>query len=169
MPMAYGYAQQLVAHYPDADETIVFPAILLHDVGWTMVPQELHLQSLVGGSPLADRRRDMSRLHETEGARIAGEILTALHYDPQKISEIQQIIDGHDTRQESLSLNDALVKDADKLWRYAPESAAICARWNQVEMTPYLNYVEQRIETWLFTEKAKEMARSLLAQHTYGD
>lgn len=30
------------------------------------------------------------------------------------------IIDGHDSRREALSLEDAVVKDADKLWRVTP-------------------------------------------------
>ncbi len=163
MPMAYEYARQLAAHYPEANADIVLPAILLHDVGYTVVPEELQMKALAG-SPSPDKRWDMIRLHEVEGANIANKILTALNYDPDKIAEIQQIINGHDSRQESLSLNDALVKDADKLWRYAPASVRLCARWNQLALGPYLDFVELRIEPWFFTDKAKEIARSLLTQ-----
>jgi len=35
----------LLAHYPEADEEIVLPAILLHDVGWKMVPEEKELNA----------------------------------------------------------------------------------------------------------------------------
>jgi len=163
MPMAYEFARQLLVHHPDADEAVVLPAILLHDVGWMKVAPDLQMQALVG-SANQDRRPDMSRLHETEGARIAGEILTSVNYDPAKIREIQHIIDGHDTRREALSLNDALVKDADKLWRFDPIGVPICAEWNELSPGPYLDFVESRIETWLFTDQAKEIARTLLAQ-----
>ncbi|MBE7551651.1 MAG: HD domain-containing protein [Anaerolineales bacterium] len=163
MPRAYDYARQLLASYPEADETVVLPAILLHDTGWMMVTPDLQMQALVG-SANQDKRPEVSRLHETEGARIAGEILTALNYDTAKTAEIQRIIDGHDTRREALSLNDALVKDADKLWRFDPVGVPICAQWNELALGPYLDFVEARIESWLFTSRAKDLARTLLAQ-----
>jgi hypothetical protein len=163
MPLAYEFARQLLTSHSDADEAVVLPAILLHDVGWMKVAPDLQMQALVG-SANQDRRPDMSRLHETEGARIAGEILASLNYDPVKIKEIRQIIDGHDTRREALSLNDALVKDADKLWRFDPVGVPICAEWNELPLGPYLDFVETRIETWFFTDQAKTLARTLLAQ-----
>jgi hypothetical protein len=163
MPMAYDYARQLLTHYPEADEAVVLPAILLHDTGWMMVTPDLQMQALVG-SANQDKRPEVSRFHETEGARIAGEILTSLNYDATKINEIQTIIDGHDTRREALSLNDALVKDADKLWRFDPVGVPICAEWNELALEPYLAFVEARIEMWLFTGRAKAIASTLLAQ-----
>jgi hypothetical protein len=163
MPLAHKFARQLLAHYPAADEAVVLPAILLHDVGWHIIPDNLQTQALVG-SPKSDNRPDIARRHETEGARIAAEILTSLNYDPARIVEIQRIIDGHDTRPEALSLNDALVKDADKLWRFDPLGAPICARWNQMEVGPFLDFFEAKIESILFTDKAKQMAYTLLAQ-----
>lgn len=163
MPRAYGYARQLLAHYPEADEAVVLPAILLHDTGWMMITPDLQMQALVG-SANQDKRPEVSRLHETEGARIAGEILTSLNYDTAKITEIQSIIDGHDTRREALSLNDALVKDADKLWRFDSVGVPICAQWNELALGPYLDFVESRIESWLFTGQAREMAHALVAQ-----
>lgn len=163
MPLAYEFARQLLAHYPEADEAVVLPAILLHDVGWSVIPDELQVQALVG-SPRRDNRPDIARRHEIEGARIAAEILTSLDHEAAKIAEIQQIIDGHDTRPEALSLNDALVKDADKLWRFDPAGAPICAHWNGMETGLFLDFFEAKIEPMLFTERAKEMARALLAQ-----
>jgi len=163
MPLAYAFARQLLPHYPDADEAVVLPAILLHDVGWYAIPGDLQTQALVG-SPNSDKNPEISRRHETEGARLAGELLTSLAYNAAKIAEIQRIIDGHDTRREALSINDALVKDADKLWRFDPAGAPICADWNGMEVGPFLDFFESKIETILFTEKAQEMACDLLRQ-----
>jgi HD superfamily phosphodiesterase len=163
MPLAFEFARQLLAHYPNADEAVVLPAILLHDVGWYVIPDELQTQALVG-SPKRDNNPGISRRHEIEGARIAGEILTSLGYEAAKITEIQRIIDGHDTRPDALSLNDALVKDADKLWRFDPIGAPICAGWNRIEVGPFLDFFEAKIDSILFTDRAKEMARTLLAQ-----
>ncbi|MFN8459888.1 MAG: HD domain-containing protein [Anaerolineae bacterium] len=163
MPRAYEYARRLLAYYPEADEAVVLPAIFLHDVGYSLIPDDLQMQALIGGTN-ENARFDVSRRHEIEGARIAGEILAGLNYAADKIAEIQLIIDGHDTRREALSLNDKLVKDADKLWRFDPVGVPICARWNERDIGPYLDFVETRIETWLFTDRAREVACTLLAE-----
>ena len=81
-----------------------------------------------------------------------------------KIVEIQSIIEGHDTRQEALSLNDALVKDADKLWRFDPVSASIAPHLAEMAIGPWLDFIESKIESWMLTDRAKEIAYELLAQ-----
>jgi HD superfamily phosphodiesterase len=162
LPLAYDYARRLLAAYPEADESIVLPAILLHDIGYFNVPEETHLSGLAGApkgwSP------DVTRLHEVEGARLAGEILARLDYPPEKIALIQQIIDGHDSHPAAHSREDALVKDADKLWRYSAVAARICSAWNNQTPLEYLDFCESRIEKWLLTEKGRELAREELAQ-----
>lgn len=160
LPLAYEFAKQLLAFYPDADESIVLPAILLHDVGWKMVPEEKQLNAF--GPKATDKAAN--RLHEVEGVRIAGEILTSLDYDADKIREILTIIDGHDSRLEALSLNDQLVKDADKLWRFTSTGVNIDYRRFGVELSPYLEYLDHKIEEWLFTPEAKTIARAELTK-----
>ena len=115
------FARRLLAFYPKADEEIVLPAIVLHDVGWKKVPEGKQLSAF--GPKASDKKTQ--RFHETEGVRIAKKILTRLDYDQNKTLEILSIIDGHDTRKEALSLNDQLVKDADKLWRFTPTGVDI--------------------------------------------
>lgn len=65
------------------DEDIVIPAILLHDTGWKRVPAELHLKAF---GPQATRP-ELNRLHETEGVKIAKEILQKLKYGAQKLKK----------------------------------------------------------------------------------
>jgi hypothetical protein len=36
-------ALQLLDHYPAADESVVLPAVILHDVGWKMIPAQEQL------------------------------------------------------------------------------------------------------------------------------
>jgi HD superfamily phosphohydrolase YqeK len=88
--LSYDFARRLLAHYPDADEAIVLPAIILHDVGWKMVPEEKQLNAF--GPKAKDKKT--KRVHEKEGVRIAEEILTRLNYDEEKIREILSIIDS---------------------------------------------------------------------------
>ena len=32
--ISYEFARRLLTHYPEADEEVVLPAVILHDVGW---------------------------------------------------------------------------------------------------------------------------------------
>ncbi len=165
VPLVYDFAQRLLTHYPKADEDIVLPAILLHDIGWKMVPEARQLKAF--GPHATDE--DARRLHETEGVRLAGEILTALNYDIDKIQEILSIIDGHDTRHEALSLNDKLVKDADKLWRFTPTGINIDHHRFGIELEKYLGWISTMIDGWMFTPEAKTMAQAALAQASLPD
>ena len=158
--LSYAFARRLLAHYPNADDEIVLPAIVLHDVGWKMVPEEKQLSAF--GPKVKDKKTQ--RIHETEGVKIAEEILTLLNYDKEKILEILSIIDGHDTRQEALSLNDQLVKDADKLWRFTPVGVDIDHTRFGIARDSYIKWLDTVIDDWLFTPEAKEMALAALAE-----
>ena len=103
------------------DEDIVIPAIILHDVGWIRAPEAMQLKAF---GPTAVNP-ELNRTHEIEGACIAEEILKQVKYDQTKTEQILEIIEGHDSRGEPLSLNDMIVKDADKLWRYTKSGLEI--------------------------------------------
>ena len=108
--IAYSFALKLL-EAEGGDEKIVIPAVLLHDVGWKTVPEELQLKAFGPG------RNDLeiNRIHEVEGAKIARELLQQAGYDPELVDQIVEIILEHDSRHEAISHNDALVKDSDKL------------------------------------------------------
>lgn len=156
--ISYTFSRQLLKHYSDADEDIVLPAILLHDVGWKAVPEEK--QSGAFGPNTKDT--ETRRLHEIEGASIAREILHLINYDGLKIAEITAIIDGHDSRKEALSLNDAIVKDADKLWRFTPIGFDIDHIRFGIDRNSYLIYLDSIIDQWFLTPVARDMAREAL-------
>ena len=152
--ICYRMAKRLLARYPEADPGVVLPAILLHDVGWKMVPEERQKHAF---GPYA-KDMEARRIHEVEGVRIAKEILDSIGYDPAKTAEILIIIDGHDSREEALSLNDALVKDADKLFRFDPEGFDIDYKRFGLEKLKYASHLRRIIDKWFFTVAAKEFA-----------
>ena len=160
VPLAYMHARELLMSYPAVDADVVIPAILLHDVGWKSIPEED--QGLAYGPTVEDE--SLRRLHEIESMRIATEILSAVDYDPRKIEKIVRIIDGHDTRAGSLSEEDSLVKDADKLWRFT----SIGVDYHHVQfgkaLNEYVMWLGQQIDRWFFTERGKQMARTALAE-----
>jgi len=159
IPVVYAFAQQLLVAHPAADPTIVLPAALLHDNGYANVPEALLFQGLAGAP--TGFRPDITRLHEIEGVKIARTILAALNYDPTKIETICTIIDGHDSRLEALSLEDALVKDADKLWRFTAIGVQTSSPWMPMAPLPFLAYCVTKIERWFFTDTAQRMAHQL--------
>ena len=155
----YHFTKQLLILHPEADSAIVLPAILLHDVGWSTVPANKQLQSFGPHMIYPELRRQ----HETEGARIAKEILSELGTDSTQIDEIVAIIDGHDTRKDSLSINDSLVKDADKLWRYTPFGLETVGEWFHYTVDEQMALLDKWIGTRFYTETARHMARGLFA------
>jgi hypothetical protein len=152
--ISYDFAKRLLTYYPEADKEIVLPAILLHDVGWKMVPEEKQLNAF--GPTVKDKKTQ--RFHEIEGARIANKILKSLNYNEKLKREIVTIIDGHDTRLKGLSLNDKLVKDADKLCRFTPTGVNIDHTRFKFPRKSYIDWITQMIEDWFFTPEAKDMA-----------
>ena len=160
VPCSYDFARRLLRFHPSADPDIVLPAVLLHDVGWKMVPEDKQRDAF--GPEVKDL--ETHRFHETEGARIAGEILASMDYDREKTAEILSIIDGHDSRKEPLSLNDKLVKDSDKLWRFTPYCVKIAHRHFGFELGEYFVWLSGRVDEWFFTDEAKAMARESLGQ-----
>jgi HD superfamily phosphodiesterase len=136
------------------DEDIVIPAIILHDIGWSKVPEDIQLQAF---GPRAVKP-ELNRIHEIEGVRIAAEILQQVNYDHHKTEQIIEIIEGHDSRSKSLSLNDMLVKDADKLWRYTKSGVEIdVERFNET-VEEGLFRLRSNINIWFFTLTAREIA-----------
>jgi hypothetical protein len=141
-------------------ESIVIPAIILHDVGWQKVPVALHLKAF---GPKATSP-EINRTHEKEGVKIARKILTEINYDKEKITEILKIIDGHDSRKNSISLNDRIVKDADKLWRYTQKGFEVDNNRFEETVAEGLNRLRKYLARWFYTDTAFQIAKDELQQ-----
>lgn len=156
---SYGLAAALCDLHPEADLDVVLPAIILHDTGWSRVPEAEVLEAIRPGGG----RHDLVIRHEKEGAAIAADVLARLGRDPARTAEIVEIIDGHDSRLTTLSLNDSLVKDADKLWRLTPHGVDTVMDWFGLTREQALVLIGSRVHGHLFTDAARTMARGLAA------
>ena len=113
---------------------LVRVTILLHDIGWGRVDESRILSEGFSG----DWRKAAIRFeHERQGCIVAREVLPPLGYDEEFVSAVTAIIDGHDTRPESHSLEDSLVRDADRLWRFTPTGIALASGWFGLAPAPY--------------------------------
>lgn len=158
--ISYRLGRALLKFHPGADGSVVLPAILLHDVGWKMFPAD-KLAQAVGPNP---KYPELQRGHEIEGVRIARAVLDELAIDGIDIGRVLEIIDGHDTRKEALSLEDALMKDADKLWRFTAHGVATIGGWFASAPKDTLAMLEDFVLPSLLTETGKTMAGALLAE-----
>ncbi len=153
--IAYRFACKLL-QTEGGDEAVVLPAVILHDVGWKAVPEELQLKAFGPGF----NDLEINRIHEVEGAAIAGTILEQAHYDRAKSKEIVEIVIGHDSRTYPLSLNDSLVKDSDKLWRFSEEALRVDPQRFGIAPEVHTEWLKHQIDKWFFTETAKQIAKA---------
>lgn len=157
--VAYGLARALLAEIPEADESIVLPAILLHDVGWKRIDPDLLLLA-IGRNPT---RKDLVRDHEVHGVEIAREILERRRPDGVDIQAVLDIIDGHDTTKHAKSVNDAVVKDADKGWRATPHGMKTICGWYGTTLTEHVETLEKVSNPYMLTDAGRAMALGMCA------
>ncbi|MDF1554539.1 MAG: HD domain-containing protein [Deferrisomatales bacterium] len=157
------FAERLLAE-EGGNPQVVIPAILLHDIGWSRVPEDRQLAAF--GPNVQDP--ELTKVHEREGAGMAGEILAGLGWPQALADEIVDIIAGHDTRPGSASLHESIVKDADKLFRLSDRGFPIdCERFAQ-NPPNYLDWLEDQLDRWFFTETARRLAREEIAARRTG-
>lgn len=152
--IAYGLARMLLEQIPEADESVVLPAILLHDVGWKRIPEDLLLLA-IGRKPT---RLDLVRDHELHSVEIARDILERHKPKGVDIEAVLAIIDGHDTVKEAKNINDAVVKDADKGWRSTPHGMRTIAGWYDVPLSEIVLMLEERSNPNMLTPAGKALA-----------
>jgi hypothetical protein len=141
---------------------VVEPAVILHDVGWSAVDPERISAAFGMRAEGQAAAREVNRIHEVEGAAIAGRILESLGYGRQLTRWIVQIIERHDSTLESASLEERLVKDADKLWRYSEEGFWKEVERQQVDPHAFHRRLGLRREEWFLTPAALRMAEGEL-------
>jgi HD superfamily phosphodiesterase len=161
LPISLAYAERLCAAHPEADSLVVRVAILLHDTGWGRVDEERILSEGFSGDW---RKADIRYEHERQGCLIAEEVLPELGYDDAFVARVTAIIDGHDTRPEPKSLEDALVRDADRLWRFDHTGIALAHGWFKLTPSAYMDRLEAEIIPELQTSAARRMAEADLAR-----
>lgn len=161
LPISYAFAERLCQVHPEADSLMVRVAILLHDTGWARVEQDRIISEGFTGDW---RRADVRYEHERHGCDIAREVLPPLGYDDDFVERVTAIIDGHDTRQVSHSIEDSLVRDADRLWRFTPTGIALASSWFGATPAAYCARLREEIVPELLTDAAVQMADAELAR-----
>jgi HD superfamily phosphodiesterase len=135
-------------------------AILLHDIGWWAIDMDdIIQQGFRSENPL---QSDVRYRHEAEGVRLGTEVLRKTGWSEDIIAQVCEIIDGHDTRPKPHHLNDRIVRDADKMWRYNVTGISIACDWFGSNPHVYAADMERRID-WFETPVGRAMAEKELA------
>ena len=161
IPISLTFAELLLDAHPEADPLVTRLAILLHDSGWARVDES---KILTEGFQGDWRKSDIRFQHEVEGCNIAREILPGLGYTDEIIERVTTIIDGHDTRPDHKSIEDALMRDADRLWRFTPAGIALASGWFKKTPSQYRLQLEETTYPELITEAARALASAELAR-----
>lgn len=155
LPIVTAYAERLCDAYPDADRELVLVATALHDTGWAHVDESRIISEGFSGNW---RKAAIRFEHETEGVKVARRVLKELGYEAEFVDKVCDIIDGHDTRPVAYSLEDALVRDCDRLWRFDRSGIAMSTAWFGMAASDYVDRLESEILPELITEAAHQIA-----------
>jgi len=151
--IVYQYAQ-LILETEGGSREIIIPACILHDVGWSTVPEDQQLRAF--GPNIQDP--EARRKHEVEGASIARQILSQAGCNGSLAEKIVEIVDGHDTTPDARSLEDAVTKDSDKLFRLSAYGYRLDCERFRVDPKEYWPYLLKRSRGWFLTPTGKELA-----------
>ncbi|MFC9351780.1 HD domain-containing protein [Arthrobacter sp. NPDC057013] len=155
LPISLAFAERLCRAYPGADAELVRVATLLHDTGWAHVDESRIISEGFAG----DWRKAAIRFeHEVQGCSVARRVLPGLGYSPAFVERVCEIIDGHDTRPVARSLEDALMRDADRLWRFDHAGIALASSWFGMDPATYTDRLATEIVPELITQAALDMA-----------
>ncbi|WLQ05934.1 HD domain-containing protein [Arthrobacter oryzae] len=155
LPISLAFAERLCRAYPQADAGLVRVATLLHDTGWAHVDETRIISEGFAG----DWRKAAIRYeHEQQGCDVARRVLPGLGYSAAFVESVCEIIDGHDTRPVARSLEDALMRDADRLWRFDRAGIALASSWFKMDPATYTDRLATEIVPELITQAAVDMA-----------
>ena len=152
------YALKLVELEKGHDD-VVIPAVILHDVGWSQLPEKRRMKVFDSGAR-EEERREVVYEHQIEGVKLALKILREVNYPPEPTDEILDIISQHDTRKGFISKNEGIVRDADKLWRTSIEGFAASEARAKKQEAQRFKQIKKGLkkEDYLYSETARRMA-----------
>jgi len=140
---------------------VVIPAMILHDIGWSQLPEAERFLALKRELP-PETKREIRFRHQEEGVKLAKKILDKVGYDKELSKHILEIISQHDTREGVFSPEDAVVRDADSLWVFSREGCVADIKRMMISEQEQLRRLEDYIDKKFFTELAINIARNFM-------
>jgi len=158
--IAHQYSLRLLST-EGGDRRIVEPAVILHDVGWSKLTPE-QIKMAFGFRASGEKAERLNRIHEVEGAVIAGRMLQGLDYDPLAIKQITLMIGRHDSGNHPESLEEKILKDSDKLSRFSGIGFWKDVERQDLDSLEVYRFLEECRPTWFFLPAALFLAEEEL-------
>ncbi len=143
----------------NANEDIVIPAAILHDIGYYGMDGNLLLDMMA--KKLSEEQENKIKIeHMENGAKFAEKILNELNYDPELIKKIVYIIKKHDLKDECTSVEEKIVRDADKLARFSKTGFYTDVKRRQCTPLSWYEKLKKNFDKpdYFRTEEAKKIA-----------
>lgn len=153
-----GFAEKLCNIFK-ANEMIVTPTAILHDIGYYGMDKNI-LKNLMVGKLSKEEIKRIKDEHMKKGAELAENILKKLNYNPKFVKIIVNIIKNHDSEGVGFSIEEKIIRDADKLWRYSKEGFDLDVKRRNCKSIEWYNYLLKNLEkeNYFQTEEAKKIA-----------
>jgi hypothetical protein len=123
----HGHAE-IVTHFAlvltnllNGNRRITIPAAIGHDTGYSQIPELVQDPRHFYRPIRTPAETEMRVRHEREGVALIRKVLLQIdeyQSTPEDVEAVCRIVDGHDTHEGFRSLEDGIVRDADKLWRF---------------------------------------------------
>ncbi len=138
---------------------IAVPAAILHDIGWSQLDRKERFL-IFDKRNTVEARLQARYHHQEQGVRLAREILEQIDYPTQFIETILDIISEHDTRNGYRTKEEAVMRDADKLWRVSKIGFYDDIRQSNDTAENYHNQLASKIRdpNFLFLESSRRIA-----------
>lgn len=147
---------------------MVIPAIILHDIGWATIPESKLLRIFQNDCTKREKYL-IQRLHERLGVQMARKILHKVRYKKSLIPKILRIVGRHDTGFGAKTIEEMVVRDADKLWRFTKEHDQISEKRGNISFKNRLRRWRHSLQAspseisdYLYTKQARSLAKQLL-------
>lgn len=148
------------------DRNVVIPAIMLHDIGNVMISDgNLEKKTINPGTAGSEKEYSIALklMHLREGETLSKKILQQIGYPKALIDPIAEIVGDHENSRggppEDLdNPNKVIVSDADKLYRYSANGFLWMCRIHNIPKQEMLRLNFAKIEQWLITDAAKQIA-----------
>jgi len=101
-----------------ANEEVVIPTAILHDIGYFGMDKNL-ISEMMAKKLSEEQEKKIKMDHMERGAKFAKQILCEINYEPKLIKKIVFIIQRHDLNDACDSVEEKIVRDADKLARFS--------------------------------------------------
>jgi len=154
---------QMLSEIFNANKKIVIPAAIFHDTGYFGMDKGVLSEMMAGKLP-EEASKQIKKEHMQKGGEIAKEILLELNYDPSLIKEIVRIIENHDLDNECMSIEEKIVRDADKLWRFSKRGFDLDVKRRNWPAEKWYSYLKGNLDKpgYFQTKEARGIAQNEL-------